>query len=273
MPAEETHVAIAGDWHANINWVGTAIPMLTREAPGVTSILHLGDFGIGPGMREHKFLDAVHYWCAKAGIARVLITPGNHEDWAWLDDNFAAQPATPVALSSIVSVLPRGHRFEIGGASFVSFGGAASVDYEMRLAGRDWFATELPTESDVNCAIRGGTVDVLLTHETIDGGTAATERVLGHNPLGFSQDALVYSKVSRALVTRVWDNVAPRIMFHGHMHVADEITLPSGQQVVSVGRDNQSRNLALLELSTLKWRWVEATPVDSSSRDVKGGAS
>jgi len=267
--SEETHVAIAGDWHSNINWVGKAIPSIARDAPGVKTILHLGDFGIGSGARARKFLEAVDYWCAKAGISRVLITPGNHEGWAWLEDAFAAQPGVPVSLSSIVAVLPRGYRFEIGTRTFMSFGGAASVDYEMRLAGVDWFAAEMPTQHDVDLAIRGGTADVLLTHETIDGGTPATETILSHNPLGFSPDALDYSRQSRALVTQAWRGITPTLLFHGHMHVADETRFPSGQQVISLGRDGQPRNLALLELPTLDWRWVDAPPVAAPVRRTR----
>jgi hypothetical protein len=269
MPTEEAHVVVAGDWHGNSNWVGTAIPSIARLAPGVKTILHLGDFGIGPGLRARKFLDSVDYWSAKAGISRVLVTPGNHEDWAWLEDAFAARPGYPVPLSSIVEALPRGYRFEIGPRSFVSFGGAASVDYEMRLAGVDWFSAEMPTQEDVDLAIRGGAADVLLTHETVDGGTSATEMILSRNPLGFSPDALEYSRQSRALVTQVWRDISPTLLFHGHMHVADEITLPSGQQVISLGRDGQTRNLGLLELATLGWQWLEDAPVAATVRRTR----
>jgi len=267
--SEETHVAIAGDWHSDIDWVGKAIPSIARDARGVKTILHLGDFGIGSGARARKFLDAVDYWSAKAGISRVLVTPGNHEDWAWLEDAFASQPGRPVPLTSIVEALPRGNRFEVGTRSFVSFGGAASVDYEMRLAGVDWFSAEMPTQHDVDLAIRGGTADVLLTHETIDGGTTATETILRGNPLGFSPEALSYSMESRALVTQVWNGITPNLLFHGHMHVADEITLPSGQRVISLGRDGQTRNLGLLELATLDWQWLEAPPVAAPVRRTR----
>jgi hypothetical protein len=254
---EESRVVVAGDWHSNINWIGKAIPSIARYAPGVDTILHVGDFGIWPGVSGRKFLDAVDFWCGRAGISRVLVTPGNHENWGWLDSEFESKPGAPVALSTVVQVHPRGYRFEIGHRTFASFGGAASVDFEMRSSGIDWFPGELPTREDVECAVNGGPADVLLTHETVDGGTPASEHMLRINPLNWSPEALDYSKQSRALVTQVWEGVVPKLLFHGHMHVADEITLPSGQQVISLGRDGQTRNLALLELSTLKWRWLD----------------
>ncbi|SDS55219.1 metallophosphoesterase family protein [Microterricola viridarii] len=257
---DETHVVMAGDWHGNTDWIGKAIPSIARETSGVRTILHAGDFGIWSGVRGRKYLDAIDFWCDRAGIARVLVTPGNHEDWDWLDREFSAQPGKPVELSTTVEVLPRGYRFEIGNRILVSFGGAASVDFDLRKPGIDWFPGELPTEQDVLHAISGGPVDVLLTHETIDGGTPATELVLSNNPMRWSPKALEYSIQSRALVTRVWEEVAPKLLFHGHMHVADATRLVSGQQVVSLGRDGQAKNLALLELSTLDWQWLNGAP-------------
>ena len=257
MPADETALIVAGDWHANIRYVSKAIPAIARETTGVKTILHVGDFGIWRDPRGRKFLDAVDFWGERAGISRVLVTPGNHEDWAWLDSEFESHPGKPVALSSIVQVLPRGFRFEIGNRTFVSFGGAASVDFERRREGIDWFPSELPTEADVARAVAGGHADVLLTHETIDGGTPASEGILRNNPLGFSRKALSYSSRSRELVTLAWRGLSPHLVMHGHLHTSDDITLPSGQQVVSLDRDDRPRNMVLLELSSLSWRWLE----------------
>lgn len=268
---QEAHVVVAGDWHANIDFVSKAIPSIAREAAGVRTVLHVGDFGIWADAHGRKYLDAVDFWCTRAGISRVLVTPGNHEDWGWLDREFNAQPGVPVALSSVVEVLPRGYRFEIGQRTFASFGGAASVDFEMRSEGIDWFPTELPTEHDVADVIGGGTADVLLTHETIDGGTPASEAVLRSNPLGWTPDAIAYSSRSRALVTDAWAGIAPKLLFHGHMHAADATTLPSGQQVISLGRDGQAKNLALLELSTLEWRWLDGLPKSPRVRRTRDG--
>jgi len=255
--ADEKRLIVAGDWHSNTLYIGRAIPAIAREPTGVKTILHVGDFGIWRDPRGRKFLDAVDFWCERAGISRVLVTPGNHEDWGWLDSEFSSHPGKPVPLSTVVQVLPRGYRFETGKRTFVSFGGAASVDFERRKEGVDWFPSELPTEADVARAVAGGHADVLLTHETIDGGTPASEGMLRNNPLGFSRKALSYSRRSRELVTRVADDIVPKLLFHGHMHVADDITLPSGQQVVSLGRDDRPRNMVLLELSDLSWRWLE----------------
>jgi hypothetical protein len=252
----ETKVAVAGDWHANPNWVGRAVPAIVQESSGIRTILHLGDFGIWSGIRGRKYLDSVDFWCARSGIERVLVTPGNHEDWASLDADFAAAPGEPIQLSPTIQVLPRGLRFTLGGRSFMSFGGAASIDYSYRTVGLDWFLTETPTDEDVAQAIAGGPVDVLLTHETVNGGTAASQKQVQSNPMGWSAEAQHYSAESREKVTRVWTAVRPEVLLHGHMHVKDERTLDDGRRVLSLGCDNQRGNLGVLNLETLGWEWL-----------------
>lgn len=254
----EVAVAVAGDWHGNIDWIQKAIPALARESTGIQTILHVGDFGIWTGIGNRRFFDAVDYWCERVGISRILVTPGNHEDWDWLDADFAANPGQPASLSKTVQVLPRGYRFELAGVSFMSFGGAASIDFRMRTAGFDWFLTEIPTESDVSAAIEAGPVDVLITHDAVDGGTDAVEMLLRHNPMRWNSEELCYSAVSRQRVTEVWEATHPRLLLHGHMHAADEKVLADGARVVSLGRDTQRKNMGVLKLSTLEWGWVDS---------------
>ena len=271
--ADQRVVAVAGDWHGSISWVQTVLPALARVAPEVRTVLHVGDFGISRGLRGRVFLDAVDFWCKTAGIEQILVTPGNHEDWEWLDADFASMPGEPVPISAAVSVLPRGFRFTVGSTSFLSFGGAASIDYALRVEGRDWFPTEVPTEEEVAAAIASGRVDVLITHETVNGGTVASEQVLLANPQGWNAEELAYSALSRDRVTRVWAALAPQVLVHGHMHVADDIRLAGGQRIYSLGRDFQDRNVGLLDVDTLSWKWV--TEVDTHgkvkrTRDIEG---
>ena len=252
----ENQVAIAGDWHGNISWVQKAISALARAAPGVKTVLHVGDFWFNRSIRGRSYLNAVDYCCERAGIARVLVTPGNHEDWNWLDEEFLAMPGLPVPVSPFVSVLPRGFRFTLSGRFLMSFGGAASVDYSLRSVGVDWWLTEVPTDEDVATAIAAGPVDVLLTHDTVNGGTTATETLLRSNPMGWSAEALLYSGLSRERVTHVWNAVDPKLLLHGHMHVADQIILADGRQVISLDRDERDKNMGLLNLGTLGWEWI-----------------
>jgi len=253
---DESQVLLAGDWHGNVGWVQRVIPAVRRSAPGARTILHVGDFGFWPERRGKGFLSSVDYWSRIAGIERVLVTPGNHEHWPSLVQSFDAKPGEAVQLSEVVWALPRGFRFTIGGRTFLSFGGAASVDYEDRTEGRDWWPEEMPTEHEVDVAIAGGPVDVLITHETVNGGTAAVEQIIATNPQAWGDEALAYSARSRALVTRLWDGVRPKILVHGHLHCADAITLPDGRRVYSLGSDRQDNNFGLLQTGELDWGWI-----------------
>ena len=253
----ETRVAIAGDWHANTMWVQTVMPSLHATAPDVRTILHAGDFGILPDRRGKGFLAAVDVQCAASQIERVLVTPGNHEDWGRLNQRFASRPGEAIRLSDAVWVLPRGFRFTLAGRTFLSFGGAASLDFAYRRAQGTWWPEELATWDEVFRTIAGGPVEVLITHETIDGGTAKVEAVLDSNPMGWDDDALEYSKESRRLITALWLGVAPDLFFHGHLHAADRIQLTTAQRIVSLGSDKQRKNIGLLTLADLAWTWID----------------
>jgi hypothetical protein len=252
----ETRVAIAGDWHGNAAWVARALPRLHEAAPGVRTILHLGDFGFFP-RRGRSFEQTVDECAKRNGIERILVTPGNHENWSHLDARLDASPDEPVRMSETVWALPRGYRFSIGGATFLSFGGAASVDRSYRIEGVSWWPTEVPTAPHVQAAVSGGTVDVMLTHETIAAAPPKVALTLATNPHGFPAEALAYSAASRRIVTEVWEQVAPKVLAHGHMHIADQTTLEDGRRIYSVDRDEAPRNLALLDLPTLGWAWVD----------------
>jgi hypothetical protein len=267
----ERSVAIAGDWHGSLPWAVRAIRALATAAPDVRTILHAGDFGLFQTRECRAFLNAVDAACTSAGIERILVTPGNHEDWSWLDADFAAEPGLPVSVSRSVSVLPRGFRFELAGRTFLSFGGAASIDYKLRTS-NEWWPSELPTDADVDAAIASGRAEVLITHETVNGGTLASETLLQANPQGWDFEELEYSAVSRRRITRLWHSVAPKVLFHGHMHAADEITTSDGQTVVSLGCDGQARNIGLLTLESLAWEWVDLDEQGRvrRARDVEG---
>jgi hypothetical protein len=252
---DEHVVAFAGDWHGNGVWAAGALSRLNKYHPEVRTVLHAGDFGIFPGRHADGFIEAVDAACRSNGITRILVTPGNHEDWAALDAVFTARPGRAVRITERIWVLPRAYRFTVGDRRFLSFGGAASVDYEYRIAGESWWASEIPTDYDVRNAV-AGPVDVLVTHDAVDGGTPRVELALATNPGGWPVEALGYSALSRGRVTRVWTGTHAKVLVHGHMHIRDEIELEDGRQVISLGCDEQSGNIGVLDLRSLEWSWV-----------------
>jgi len=242
------------------------VPALARQHSDVRTILHLGDLGVWSQERPPGFLGTVDYWLGRSGIDRLLLTPGNHDDWHWLEAEFATAPGRAVSLSDRVWALPRGLRFQIGGRVFLSFGGAASMDYEARIEGRSWWAEEAPTELEAEYAAAGGPVDVLLTHDMVDGGTREAAEQLARGR--WSPEAQAYSAMVRARVTAVWEEVRPRLLAHGHMHVTGGRTLSDGRRVYSMGCEWMRGNLAVLELSALKWDWVAFPRLE---REGEGG--
>ncbi len=266
-----TEVVFAGDWHGNLPWAIGRIQSI--GASGVTTILHVGDFGIWPGSSGKRYLEAVENMCARHDV-EILVTPGNHEDWARLSSLWAhakhrdpdTGAALPVSLTEHIQVLPRGHRFEIEGHTFMSFGGAASVDKHLRTEGIDWWPEEMPTEQDVEAAVAGGQVDVLITHDSPEPQwcVPAVRETLARNPHGWPHDSLTWAAVARARVNRVFESVRPHLLVHGHHHVWGErvVRLPDADhatRVVSLASDGGSGNLWRLDLA-------EVTPPISAAR-------
>lgn len=249
----ETAVGIAGDWHGSAWWIGRAIPSIRRANPYVRTILHLGDL-----ITTESTLRTIDYYAQVAGIERVLLTAGNHELWPQLDAALAANPGQPARLSNTVFVLPRPHRFEISGVSFLSLGGATSIDREDGVENVSWWESEVITDSMVDEAIAGGPADIMLTHETpLTTPVADVQRAFARNPLGLTSAELAMSKASRTQVQRVWDAVHPQMLMHGHLHIPGAGTTDDGRRVISFGCDDQRGNVELLDLATL-----ELTPVE-----------
>jgi hypothetical protein len=255
----ETRVAIAGDWHTSGYWARQALRLLHEQAPDVRTLLHLGDFNLTSNVPWRAFRRAVVEAMAVGGVERILVTPGNHDDWSQLGPQFDLHPDRPYTLAktSTVAFLPRGYRFAIGGRTFLSFGGAASPDQGRRHEGRDWWTNEEPTQEDAAHALAGGGVDVMLTHEAIDGGTKLVDDITSRpNRRLFDEAGLVASRRSRALVTNVWTQLAPARLFHGHMHVRAEGHPSDSQSVYSLAANNSPGNIGILDLRDLSWAWL-----------------
>jgi len=250
-------VAVCGEWHANVGWLRTAAAAISRMMPEITTILQLGDWWTDAEYPDPIFTDA--------GISRVLVTLGNHEPWDAIRPLLEAQPGEAVRVSEVSWLLPRPFRFRVGGREVLSLGGATSVGRAWRTEGRDWWPAETITDTQVEAAIAGGQADVLLSHESPE-GTPVREvtQVLRENPGGFPDAALRDSAESRRRVTQVWDAVHPKLLLHGHMHVAGAGQTRDGRAVISLGRDTHRGNVVFLHLPTL----VTITPTLKLLRDA-----
>lgn len=249
---------------------------------GVKTILHLGDFGIWPGPSGKTFLQSVDRACERAGVEQILLTPGNHEDWGRLTQMWSLpkyrDPETgdplPLPLSDHVAVLPRGYVFELqidtgdpaaGTRRFLSLGGAKSVDRDQRSEGKDWWPEERFTQEDIDRAVRNGSrvhsqVDVLLTHESPERPymVPAVETII-HGDAGeytWPPEPLADAAIDRGRLSTVVEAVRPRLVAHGHMHVAGETTvqIPGAEhetRIWAIGKDGSASNVRYLDLATL----------------------
>lgn len=240
----DQRVVVCGDWHGNIGWARTIARVLPYMAPDVTTMLHLGDWWMPPTEIDDAF--------AETGIDRILVTLGNHEPWNRISPLLEKHPGAAVRVSKLTWLLPRPARLTIGGRRVLSLGGAASVDRQSRIEGLTWWPEEAITDEHVAAAV-AGSADLMLTHEGPAGTPVRPVReILRTNPHRFPAAALEASAASRARIAEVWDAVRPKLLAHGHMHVAAGGKAEDGRRVASLGRDGHEGNLALLDMATLK---------------------
>lgn len=248
------HALILGDMHGDL---GAARKQVERaRATGVEfdTIIQVGDAGVGPwptnrgreGPRDRL----------GPGLARIardldvtwLITPGNHENYDTIDalpfDNEGRR-----VLDDRVLILPRGHRFTLGGVRFGSLGGAFSIDANLRVPGRSWWRQERITDADV-AALGTEPLDVLVTHDVPE-GTAV--RVQFRLPAHLDAE----SRKDRELITRAVQRTRPHLVLAGHWHqrVSDTVRIaPDGRsvRVEVLDIEREPKAAAWLDLGTLE---------------------
>lgn len=238
-------VAVSGDWHHNTDWAVATINQVARR--NVTVLLHVGDFGLWPG--ETAFLGAVDD-ALLANNMTLLVTPGNHEDWAVLDDAFAKNHDQPFRPDSCerVWILPRGFRFQIAHSSFLSIGGAPSVDRDERQGENiDWWPTEIISDSVVDEIISHGPVDIMLSHDAPKGSAEKVEEI-AERRLREHPQWRDYIQRGRHQLNRIYESLQPKLLIHGHYHLAG-VAEHANNRVIALNRDGQLHTTVLLDLA------------------------
>jgi Icc-related predicted phosphoesterase len=252
-------VLIAGDTHLNTAWLNRLVDAAAEN--DCTVIVQVGDFGYFPEHRDGlRYLTAVEHSCAINGVELWFID-GNHDDHtslANLDHNHL-----PVAVSDHVTYLPRGTRRRLGGAVFGFVGGAFSIDWRDRVAGRDWWPNEMTEASDV-ARLGLDPLDVLITHEAPAGVNLLSSWKLP------AEDQVRADGV-RSLIAQAVTTTTPRLVVHGHWHHGYDTELAwidraeteragslmwGSTRVVGLGCDGDvNRGWIVLEISTLDVHW------------------
>lgn len=251
--ANESHVVVAGDWHGDTWWALQSLDASARNR--IKTILHVGDFGLWPGPGGAKYIRKVDQRLAAHGQT-LIVTPGNHE---WYDKLDQITPSSDgiKRLTPRILFMPRGYRWLWAGYTFMSFGGAPSVDFDYRVKGSTWWPQEAITLGDVyrlrDDVERRGTVDVMITHDAPKDVVAINESIK-ENPYGFSERGLKYAAEGRELLDAVWTVAQPELLFHGHYHLpVDEVVQGDGfsSRIVGLDRERCEGNLVTLALSDL----------------------
>ncbi|WP_104090890.1 metallophosphoesterase [Cryobacterium sp. N19] len=255
IPDDERLVGLAGDWHGATRW-GIAV-VKALNAAGVRTLFHLGDFGFWPGHTEFSYVQRLEVACAENNVT-IYVTPGNHEDWDILKDLFEQGPG-PRQITTHIFALPPGWRWTVRKRSFVSLGGAPSIDFEYRTAGEDWWPAEAVSDTDVDRVIAGGHADVMLAHDAPNNATLAVQKIVSVNPIGISPAARAYAAQGRAQMTRAFAAVQPKLYAHGHYHVYDEVSRAANRttgtwqhHILSLEHELRPGNSAILDVDRLR---------------------
>lgn len=245
---EKSLIAFAGDWHGSTFWARTVIRVLHRF--GVRRIYHVGDFGIWPNEMSSGYISGVHKKLEEFDM-ELWVTPGNHEWWDKLDELFAFNSGSIAKHSkkfSRIKYLPRGFRWEDQGVSFVSLGGAPSIDRDYRRRGGSWWPQEVITDEDVDLVVSGGYADIMITHDSPNPGTRAVQNIVA-GPSTWPPLARIYADNGREVLTRAFEGVKPKLLVHGHYHIFDILRADEWGNIISLTNEHatQGGNVVLID--------------------------
>ena len=248
--AAPNRIIVAGDWHGNTDWaehvIGRAGSLLAGEER--KRILHLGDFGIWPGIGGAEYLDSVLGACFEHGVD-LWFVDGNHEDFTQLEAFRVSEQD-----DKVVTWLPRGHRWEWHGRTWLALGGAVSVDRAVRVKGNlGWWPEEEITDEQEHAVIAGGPADVMVCHDC----PAGVVHAFGPRPREWAETDLARSERHAQRLQRIVDAVQPSHLMHGHLHMAYQRVCDFGYgpvEVTGLDRDGgRGPNWAVLDVKSMTW--------------------
>ena len=213
-------IFVTGDTHgctdfAKLLWLVHVYPNLTKN----DYVIIAGDFGavwdkdtLEEDLKPYSDLPFT-----------VLFVDGNHE-------NFELLNAYPIEMwngGKVHKIKPdiihlmRGQVFEMDGKTFFTFGGATSIDKDIRLAfGYGWWEQELPTfteldEGMANLKRYSNKVDYIITH-------ACGERALMYPPLR-TRSSKMQAFPENQLLSNFEDTVEYTHWYFGHYHLDGDL--------------------------------------------------
>ena len=199
---------ICGDWHQNMQYVTLLLDELGYY--GTTTIIHVGDIGF-MGRYRDRYINKLDELLTSKGIMLYFIE-GNHEDYNWLgtlsiDDNNLGH------VTNRIKHLPRGSQYLIQDKNYTFIGGGVSVDQNIRIKDKDWWAEEEVTPTQLVQYKQLAKTDVLVTH---DGPSSCTLPL----PQTFFDPFLIHkSNLHRNILEEIREALQPSIIVFGHYHL------------------------------------------------------
>lgn len=236
-------VVFAGDWHGDYEAAAAVFAYAQQQDADV--IVQVGDFGIWPGISGLKYLEMIQRFAATTGIP-VAFVDGNHEDfdqlWALPIHETGVRPVRPGVVH-----LPRGFVWTWGDMRWAAFGGATSIDVDLRVPGATWWPQEAVTDADVDQLVQnlnGQPVDVLITHDT-------THQV-NLSKLGFLPPAAQRAAAqNQEYLDQAIRAAQPQLTVHGHFHQEHDQVVGDGPDatfVSSLGKELDPGSVAVLTM-------------------------
>lgn len=213
----EGEILFAGDWHGSTTQAANAINHAAQN--GVKLIVQLGDFGIWRD--DRKFLDKTNRMLESKNM-HLSFVDGNHEDFPRLYEH----PLNDYGLRPVrkrIWHLPRGTRLDWEGVSVLALGGAASIDKKHRRKGHSWWPEEFISDDEAELAIAGGRADMMWCHDSPHGApnSIVDDPYLQNlSRRDFGSDVMDYCEDHRKVLARVTHAAQPRVLLHGHYHMA-----------------------------------------------------
>lgn len=243
---EPRTIVVAGDWHENLPWAVQVV----KDAPGVLPgerqplILQLGDFGIWSGSYGEYFMSELAEACRENNV-KIWFIDGNHEDFPLLHKWEDGDP---------IRWLPRGTRWTWHDRTWLALGGAVSLDRKQRREGVSWFPEEEITDEQELAVMMDGHADVMAVHE-------CPWRAVQHLALDVDDGTWDPEELARSFrhsqrLQRIVDQVQPRYLMHGHLHMAYRRELPFNHglcEVTGLDMDGSRHNALILDVNTMEW--------------------
>ncbi len=186
-------------------------------------ILACGDFGYWPGGKylraDGSVFFAPEYF--RLRWTKVYFCDGNHEHiWALMDlvDKHGRRP---IEVAPNVFYCPRGTVVKISGKNVLFFGGALSIDREVRTFGETWFPEEVPDGRDLQAAMeaietvqaRGEEIHTVVSHQA----PSAFRFTAKGGAWPFRGPGL--DDPTRAMLDEILEKARPRLWLFGHWHI------------------------------------------------------